>query len=311
MKKIKILIAGIGGVGGYFGGLLAKHFQENEAVEISFLARGEHLKAIRENGLKVIKGKEEFVCKPKTATDDPAEIGAVDYAILSTKSYDLEDVLLQLQPSINQETVILPLLNGVDTREKIKAFYPQNLVLDGCVYIVSRIKEPGVVENSGNVQKLCFGLENYTDEKLEKIDSLFKEAGIDSRFSKNISTAIWEKYIFLSPLATITSAYDKTAGEIVANEEYFTTLKKMVEEARQLAVAKQVSLPEDIFEKTISVMEALSYETTTSMHSDYKNNKPKTEIETLTRYVIDEGKKHNVKTPVYSGMYEQLAKRHG
>ena len=232
-----------------------KTFSGKKQLKSAFWPGEEHLKAIRENGLKVIKGKEEFVCKPKTATDNPAEIGAVDYAILSTKSYDLEGVLLQLQPSINQETVILPLLNGVDTREKIKAFYPQNLVLDGCVYIVSRIKEPGVVENSGNVQKLCFGLENYTDEKLEKIDSLLKEAGIDSRFSKNISTVIWEKYI-LSPLATITSTYDKTAGEIVANEEYFTTLKKMVEEARQPA-AKQVSLPEDIFEKTISVMEAL------------------------------------------------------
>ena len=114
---------------------------------------------------EVIKGKEEFVCKPKTATDNPAEIGAVDYAILSTKSYDLEGVLLQLQPSINQETVILPLLNGVDTRKKIKAFYPQNLVLDGCVYIVSSLPYAVAyyVVDYHNVKNCYYFMRNYWD----------------------------------------------------------------------------------------------------------------------------------------------------
>ena len=103
MEKIKIVVAGIGGVGGYFGGLLAKQFQMHEKVEISFLARGEHLKAIQESGLRVIKGNSEFICNPRIATDNPMEIGTVDYAIISTKSYDLESVLLQLQPCINRE----------------------------------------------------------------------------------------------------------------------------------------------------------------------------------------------------------------
>ncbi len=309
MKKIKIIVAGIGGVGGYFGGLLAKQFQGDERVEVSFLARGAHLKAIQESGLRVIKGNDEFVCRPKTATDNPAEIGVVDYAIISTKSYDLESALLQLQPAVNRETVIVPLLNGVDIREKIKKIYPDNLVTDGCVYIVSRIKKPGVVENSGNVDKLYFGLDNYVDEKLQVFDSLFKEASIDSRLSKNISTDIWMKYIFLSSLATLTSACDKVAGEIVADEQNFRDLKNLVGEVRQLALAKRVSLPENIIEKTMATMQALKFETTTSMHSDYKNRKPVTELETLTGYVVNEGKKHNIKTPVYSKMYEILLKK--
>lgn len=310
MEKIKIVVAGIGGVGGYFGGLLAKQFQMHEKVEISFLARGEHLKAIQESGLRVIKGNSEFICNPRIATDNPMEIGTVDYAIISTKSYDLESVLLQLQPCINRETVILPLLNGVDIREKIEKIYPDNLVTDGCVYIVSRIKEPGVVENSGSVEKLYFGLNNYDDEKLKILDSLFKEANIESHLTKNISTDIWKKYIFLSSLATLTSACDKTAGEIVADEKNFRTLKNLVEEVKQLALAKRVTIPENIAEKTIATMQALKFETTTSMHSDYKNKKPETELETLTGYVINEGKKYNVKTPVYAEMYEILLKKH-
>ena len=154
MTKTKIIIAGIGGVGGYFGGLLAKHFYENENVEINFIARGQHLKEIQKSGLKVIKGKNEFIAKPNIATENPKEIGTADLIIISTKSYDLDTVIQQLRPCINKDTIILPLLNGVDSRDKIKNIYPDNLILDGCVYIVSRLKQAGVIENRGNIQTL-------------------------------------------------------------------------------------------------------------------------------------------------------------
>jgi 2-dehydropantoate 2-reductase len=154
--KTKILIAGIGAVGGYFGGLLAKHFYNSGNVAIHFFARGEHLKEIQKNGLKVIKGDNEFIATPALATDDASAIGIADFIIVATKSYDLETIMQQLRPCINQDTIILPLLNGVDSKERIKNILPGNIVLDGCAYIVSRLKQPGVIENTGNIQTLYF-----------------------------------------------------------------------------------------------------------------------------------------------------------
>lgn len=309
--KTKIIIAGIGGVGGYFGGLLAKHFWDKEHVEISFFVRGEHLKEIKNNGLKVIKGDSEFIAKPTLATDNPSEIGVADFIILATKSYDLETIIQQLQPCINQDTIILPLLNGVDSKERIKNILPNNIVLDGCVYIVSRLKQVGVIENIGNIQTLYFGLDNFVNDRLLLLENLFKEANIEASLSKNISTIIWEKFIFISPTATATSYFDKCIGELIADSEKLTTIATLIEEVKQLAKAKQIVISEDITEKTLNKLKALPFETTSSMHSDFKNNKPTNELNSLTGYVISEGRKYNLETPTYTNIFAELKKKSG
>ena len=137
--KTKIIIAGIGGVGGYFGGLLAKCFEEDEDVSVCFLARGAHLEVMRTNGLRVIKGSDEFVARPAVVSDKAEELGVGEVIVICTKSYDLEATIAQLKPCINEHTIILPLLNGVDSTERIKAMLPNTIVLQGCAYIVSRL----------------------------------------------------------------------------------------------------------------------------------------------------------------------------
>lgn len=311
MTKTKIIIAGIGGVGGYFGGLLAKHFSNNQNVEICFFSRGKHLKAIQENGLKVIKGESEFIAKPKLASDDPNKIGIADLIIISTKSFDLETVVKQLKPCINSNTIVLPLLNGVNSKEKIKSILKENLVLDGCVYIVSRLKQAGTIENTGNIQTLYFGLDNFENEKLLHFEKLFKEANINATLSTNISSIIWEKFIFLSPIATATTYYDQCIGEILADVDSFETTKLLIEEVKKLAKAKGIIISEDITEKTLRKLESLPFETTSSMHSDFKNKKSNNELKTLTGYVIKEGAKHNVLTPTYSTLNTSLEKKSG
>lgn len=270
MTKTKIIIAGIGGVGGYFGGLLANHFSDNENVEISFYARGRHLKEIQHNGLKVIKGKSEFIARPTLATDIPSEIGIADFIIVCTKSYDLETVIEQLQPCVNKDTIILPLPNGVDSKERITNILPNNIILDGCAYIVSRLRQFGEVENSGNIQTLSFGLDIYESERLSQLERIFKEADIEATLSKNISEIIWEKFIFISPTAKATSYFDKCIGEVLADNESFKTLTNLIEEIELLAKAKQITVSEDIKIKTVNKLRALPYETTSSMHSDFK-----------------------------------------
>jgi 2-dehydropantoate 2-reductase len=306
MSKTKIIIAGIGGVGGYFGGQLANYYENNENVEIVFFARGEHLRKIQEKGLKVLKGDNEFVAKPFLATDDPAKIGVADLIIICTKSYDLESIVHQLKPCVNGNSMILPLLNGVNSKDRIKNILPDNTVLDGCVYIVARLKEPGVVENKGNIQTLYFGLDNYVDDKLLLIQSLFKEAKIEAVLSKNVSKILWEKFIFLSPIATANSYFDKCFGDILSDVDSLETTKLLIEEVKNVALAKGINIPDDITEKTITKYFSLPYETTTSLHSDFKNNKSKTELEALTGYVIKEGAKLNVKTPTYVTLNTKL-----
>jgi 2-dehydropantoate 2-reductase len=308
MKKTKLVIAGIGGVGGYFGGLLAKHFYNSEETEIYFMARGAHLKQIQSGGLKVIKGKEEFVAKPKLATDNPEEIGIADVVIVCTKSYDLEATVKQLSPCINKDTIILPLLNGVDSRERMKKILPENVVLDGCVYIVSRLKQPGVIENQGTIQKLYFGLDGVTNKKLEQLENLFTEAGIEASDSQYISTIIWEKFIFISPTATATSYFDSSIGEILADPEKLNLLKALIEEVKMVAHAKRIPFAEDITEKTLNRLKSLPYETTSSMHTDFLNQKPVTELQSLTGYVVEEARKNKLSTPMYDKTYSKFVR---
>lgn len=306
MQKTNILVAGIGGVGGFFGGLLAKQYENDEKVEVNFLARGAHLTAIREKGLKVLVRGESFIARPYIATDNPSEIGMADYIIISTKSYDLESVIHQLKPCINKDTIILPLLNGVDSKNIISKLLPENLILDGCVYIVSRLKETGVVENSGNIQSLYFGLDNFEHKKLRLLESIMIEAGIEVQNALQISSIIWTKFIFISPTASATSYFDQSIGTVLAEEDKFQFISILIKEIIQLAKAKKIMLSEDIYEKTFAVLQSMSYETTSSMHVDFQKKNGINELESLTNYVILEAKKYGVQTPFYEKVYEKL-----
>ncbi|HEY1045919.1 MAG TPA: 2-dehydropantoate 2-reductase [Bacteroidia bacterium] len=306
MSKTNILIAGIGGVGGYFGGMLAKQYANDPSIEINFFARGEHLRTIQSNGLMVLNGNDDFRAYPHVATDDATEIGKVDYLIISTKAYDLMGVLGQLKACIRPETVILPLLNGVDSKEKIKALFPNNLVLDGCVYIVARLKGYGMVENIGNVSKLFFGSVDSNDERLNKLESILLGAGIDAKLSTEIMSIIWEKFVFISPTASATSYFDRSIGEVISHQDSLETIEALIREVMALAKAKGIELPANVFERTMNRLKTLPFENTSSMHSDYKNHKPQTELNTLTGYVIDEGKKYNIETTVYEKVFNGL-----
>lgn len=295
--KIRIAIVGIGGVGGYFGGLLAKKYVMSDAVEIAFLARGKHLDKIKRDGLRVIKGSDEFIATPSLATSSPADIGKVNAVLFCTKSYDLETAAEQIRPCVDKDTVLLPLMNGVDAADRIRAILPGGITLEGCVYVVSRIREPGVVENLGNVQTLYFGPNDPTGNTFSWLERIFKDAGIETTLSDQISTILWEKFIFISPIATATSLFDSSIGKVI--EENELTLAKMVGEVSQIARARGIAIDHEIEGKTMKRLKSFPYEVTSSMHRDYLNDKPKTEFDTLTGFVVTEGKRLHVRTPEY------------
>ena len=302
---MKIVVVGIGGVGGYYGGLLAKKYEDSSDVEIYFLARGANLQKIQTDGLKVISKGETFIAHPKFATDDVNEIGKADYIILCTKSYDLESTVMQIKPLIDQYTVILPLLNGADISQRISTLLPNTEVWNGCSYIVARLNEPGVIENSGDLDAVHFGHNNETSDRLINFESLLKSAGIDATFSENIQLLILKKFMLISTTASLTSYFNVNFRALVTDEIRKQTLIDMSNELITVARAEGVDLTTDLIDKAIHRLEKMPIHATTSMHSDFLNGK-NVELETLTGIVIQMAHKHGLVVPVYERVYSEL-----
>ena len=303
MTRIGIL--GLGGVGGYFGGLLAKAYYKSDDVEVVFIARGETQKAITENGLKIITDDSETVVFPKLVSNNPEEIGLLDYLICATKTYDIAESLLSLKQCITPETVILPLYNGVDAPERIQKIYPESTVLQGCVYIVSMIFSPGTIRKIGFFEKLFFGSKTASVYKLQELNSIFQKAKIESHLVENIEETVWEKFIFISALASATSYLNQNIGEILNNPKSKQIYIELLKEIEAVAKAKGLQLPEDIVNQTILKLEKSPKEATSSMHRDLLAGK-NIEAISLTQFVVNEGIKHNVKTPLYEKIANAL-----
>lgn len=303
MKRIGIL--GLGGVGGYFGGLLAKAYYKSDDVEVVFIARGETKKAIAESGLKIITDDSETIVYPKLVSNDPDEIGELDYLICATKTYDIEESLLSLKKCISATTTILPLYNGVDAPERILKLFPENDVLQGCVYIISMIFSPGTIRKIGFYEKLFFGSKSASVSKLNELQSIFQNAKIESYLVENIEETVWEKFIFISALATVTSYLNQNIGEILSNPDAKAMYVALLNEIELVAKAKGLKLPEDIVNQTIIKLEKSPKEATSSMHRDYLAGN-KIEATSLTKFVVEEGLKYGVKTPLYQKITDVL-----
>lgn len=303
MSKIKIAFSGIGAVGGYYGGTLAAFYEKSSEVDVFFIARGENLRVIRENGLEIKKSYKKILAKPALATDNPAEIGPVDYLFCCTKSYDLEDNIRQLSPVIGPDTVIIPLLNGAEISEQIQKILPDNKVWKGCVYIGARLVSPGHIEKFSLKDRLFFGLNKKDKEQQEKLRSLLNNARIFVTNPDDIDIEIWKKFFMISPAATITSYFNATINEVISDHmDLFITLGY---ELKSVAEAKGIQLPEDIVFSSIQSQKMMPGNSTTSMHSDFKNGN-RTEIETLTGYVIREADALGIEVPTYKFMYKGL-----
>lgn len=309
MNKIKIAIVGLGGVGGYYGGMLANHFEDNPEFEVYFVARGAHLQKMQENGLTLITETGTFQVHPALATDKVEEIGIVDYIIMTPKSYDLESTVNQIKPMVGPETVILPLLNGIDNSSRIRELLPEAEVWQGCCYIVARLNEPGVVESSGNVHRLQFGYElQQTDQRLRTFEGWLKEAGIDAYYHEDIMKIIWTKFFFISATASLTSYFDVSFGALLTDEVRKTTLQNVLEELFQVANAEGAGVEHEVVDKVVRQLEKLPFETTASMHSDFKAGK-NTEVHGLTGSVVKLARKNGIAVPAYETVFEELCSR--
>lgn len=303
MNKTKIAFSGIGAVGGYYGGLLAGAYDTSSEVEIFFIARGKNLAVIKEKGLTVKNTFQTVTVRPKLATSNPEEIGPVDYLFCCTKNYDLEENLKQLQPLLKESTIIIPLLNGADVSERIAAIYPDLEVWKGCVYIHSRLKAPGMVEKFTLKDKLTLGSKNTSPQKLDEIKEILRNAHIQVSIPEDIDLEIWKKFFLIATTATITSFFDKSIVEVInKHEDMFIALGY---ELQLIAEKKNIPLPNNYIKSVIDLQRNLPTNFTTSMHTDFKNNRP-TELESITGYVVREGRRLNISVPTFDFMYRGL-----
>ncbi|MBW4361841.1 ketopantoate reductase family protein [Flavobacterium taihuense] len=303
--KTRIGILGLGGVGGYFGGLLTKEYATSDTIDIVFIARGETLKVVSEFGLKIRTDEGEMTVFPNIVSDNPEIIGKLEYLICATKTYDIETSFESYRKCITSNTIILPLCNGVDASERISKLFPENSVLQGCVYIVSMIVAPGIIKKIGPYEKLFFGSKSNADSKITALQSFFEKAKIESYLVENIEETVWEKFIFISALASATSYLNQNIGQILSNPESKQVYVSLLNEIALVASVKGLKMPENIVEQTILKLEKSPQEATSSMHRDFLAHH-KTEVVSLTEFVVKEGIKYDVSTPIYQMILRKL-----
>lgn len=304
--KIKIAIVGMGGIGGYIGAKLSNHFENNDQVDIYFIARGAHLEKMRCDGLTLITPNETITTRPTLATDNTSECGAMDYIFYCTKNYDIATTSPQLLPMLKKESVIIPILNGVSGVDELRELFPANMVCDGLAFIVSSIKSIGVVEMLTPKEFHYFGDGNSDTLLLKVIEQLSQEAGINLSYSPDIKRRVWEKFEFISTIASITTVYNITYGEVLNSEKYMAEYTNLLHEFDNVAIAKGVfQKDDDRIAGVIAKARTIFPEATTSMQRDFWSNR-KSERDYLTAYIIIEGAKLNIPTPQYSAFINML-----
>ena len=306
---MKLCVVGIGGVGGYFGGKLAHTFRDkpDSSMEVCFVARGKHLETIKKSGL-MLKTSDLGVlnCRPVLATDKIEELTDVDLFIIGVKGFHLDEVSRSLSSIVTKDTVILPLLNGVDIRERLRHHVKRGIILPACVYVSSYIEEPGVVVQSGKPGRIILGRDpDRPDYQPKELMEAFKGASISFDWVNDAYPAIWEKYIFIASFGLVSARFDRTLGDIFEDDHLRSLVRSIMEEIYKISLKKEISLPSDIVD--ISLKKALLFpkETETSLQRDMKR-KGDNELDLFGKTVIDQGMQLNVPTPVTKQIYEKL-----
>lgn len=298
-KPCVILVAGIGGVGGYYGGMLAKHYQDSEKVHIRFLARGNHAVLIQNEGLLVQTSEERFRTHPERCSSDANALGIADYILICCKQYDLPSMLQAIKPAVGTHTVLISLLNGMGHAREIQTRFPLNRVWEGCVYLVSRKVRDGHIEKTGAIHSLYFGNASASITTEAAFLQCLTQAGIEAYWSKEIRKTIWEKFIFLSPIACCTTAFDKSIGELLQNASYKKHIEGLIAELLTLAQQKHIGIPLQYHSEVMQKYHQLPEHTTSSMHADFARNPSRTEWNALCEYVMEEAELHQIKLEFY------------
>jgi 2-dehydropantoate 2-reductase len=294
---MKIAIIGTGGVGGYFGGKLVK-----AGFDVTFLARGEHLKAIQQNGLTIKSIQGDFKLNSVKATEKIDSIGLVDFVILGVKAWQIKDITKDLITIIKKDTIVLPLQNGVLAAEELKENIKQENIIGGLCRIISKIDSPGVINHFGIEPTIVFGeLENSKTERINIVKSIFDKAEINAKISDDIISDLWKKFIGIcvSGLLAVTKT---TYGELRELKETRQLMIELLTEIYKLSQKIGIKIEPDFITKTIAFIDSFPYDSTSSLTRDVWEGKP-SEIEYQNGTVVKLAEKHGIDTPINRFVY--------
>ncbi len=294
---IKIAVIGTGGVGGYFGGRLAM-----AGNDVAFIARGEHMRAMKENGLHVKSIKGDFVINPVKVTDQFGEIRPPDLVILTVKAWQVTDMAHKLKSIIKPETIVLPMQNGVLASDELIAVLNPRNVIGGSCRIFSKIEAPGVINHYGIEPTIIFGeLDHKKTDRLQNIKNIFDEAGIVSKLSDDIHTELWMKLMVICVgglLAITRSPY----GAVREQNETRSLMRELLQEIYMVSQKAGVNIEQAYVDQTMAYIDMYPYDSTTSLARDIWDGRP-SEIEYQNGTIVALGSKYGVDTPVNRFVY--------
>lgn len=294
---MKIAIIGTGGIGGYYGGKLA-----NAGYDVTFLARGKQLSALKENGLTVKSINGDFQVKTINATDKISEIGNCDLAILSLKAWQIKGIASDISSILKPDSIVLPLQNGVQTVDDLQPDINSKHIIGGLCRIISKIESPGVINHFGINPIIVFGeLDNSITDRVNRLKEVFDKAGVNSKVSNDIQSELWKKFIGIcvSGLLAVTKT---NYGQL---RELPETRRMMVELLNEIYLLSQkvgVNIESDFVDRTVAAIDAFPYDTTSSLTRDVWEGKP-SEIEYQNGAVVRIAEKYNVDVPVNRFVY--------
>ena len=298
---MRIAVFGAGGVGGYLGGILA-----HAGHDVVFFARGEHLEAIRDRGLEIKSVHGDFVIHPSQATNDPGEVGEVDYVIVTVKHFQLMDAASQMKPLVGQRTTVVPLQNGVDAHEILISVLGPESVVGGFTRIVSMIEAPGIIRQPSMIREVYVGEPDKThSERCQQIVDAWVDCGVQAVQPEDIAIPMWTKFLFMASYGGVSSLAGVPSGELLNCHESRETLVRAMEEVEALAKAKGIDLAPDVVQTAVATLENFEPTTTSSTQRDVAAGRP-FELEAFSGTVVRLGRELGVPTPVHELLYGLL-----
>ena len=298
---MRIAIFGTGGVGGYFGGRLAQ-----AGEDVTFIARGEHLRAIQTKGLKVESLNGDFVVYPVKATADVTEVGPVDLVIVGVKAWQVPEAVRSMKPMVGSKTSVLPLQNGVDAVGQLSAELGTDHVIGGLCKIVSFVVGAGHIRHAGFAPSVVIGeLDNRHTDRVVAIENVFNDAGIETTIAADIHAALWMKFLFIASFSGVGAIANAPAGILRSDPELRAQMLRGMEEIYSLAHVRNIKLPPNSIETVMAGVNALPEDATSSMQRDIAAGKP-SELESQIGAVVRMARESRVEVPTHEFIYAKL-----
>jgi 2-dehydropantoate 2-reductase len=298
---MRIAVFGTGGVGGYFGGRLA-----NAGEDVTFIARGDHLRAIKVNGLMVESRSGNFVVFPAKASDDVSEVGEVDLVIVGVKAWQVTEAARTMKPLVGPDTTVLPLQNGVDAVPQLVHELGADRVIGGLCRIVSFVVKPGHIKHAGFTPSIVIGeIDNRRTDRITEIEHMFRRAGLEITVAPDIQVALWTKFLFIASFSGVGAMANETAGVFRSDPKWRLQMVQAMEEIYTLALKRGIKLASNSIDAAMASVNALPEDATSSMQRDIAAGRP-SELESQNGAVVRLARETGVEVPIHASIYEML-----